>query len=282
MGDHGPSAAAPPFRHQARLPPHAQDAPDLVQTMMETGADQAQAARGSTDPHPAGTPWPQPQGPMVSWTTSVLSHSGSQGASPLAPASPAAQTDGRSELVLRDPAPAAVTSGLRLNPGRPLNEAWCRGCDSRFTLVALQNNDMRGHCMHCGRLTEVVTINSTHRSGAWMVNGSGSAVWPCTWVDMWADRRTSVSSAPTSPNSIVEGEVLQNEIYTSLVGRLFHFDPCCSLLTQGVNEDWYRDNQGLDPTFPNQLGSIDVAGGRGLKPCPLCAMRFIRPSKSGR
>ena len=135
--------------------------------------------------------------------------------------------------------------------------------------------------MHCAKLTEVVTVNSTHRSGAWMVNGNGS-VWPCTWVDIWADRRTSVDNAPTSPNALIEGELLQNEVYTSLVGRFFHFDPCCSLLTQGVNHDWYLENQGLNPALPNQLGPINVVSGRGLQPCPLCAMQFIRPSISGR
>ena len=143
-------------------------------------------------------------------------------------------------------------------------------------------NNLRGQCVNCGDLTEVVNVNSTRRSGSWMHTPDGVTVWPSTWIDMWADRDEAVYNAPTSPSALTEGEVLQSDIFTSLVDRHFHFDPCCPYLAQGVDPGWYERNTGINPSLRNRLGAIDVEAGRALGPCPQCAERFIRLSKGGR
>ena len=129
---------------------------------------------------------------------------------------------------------------------------------------------------------EVVNINSTRRSGSWFRTPDGATVWPNTWVDMWADRSEAVFNAPTLPDTLVDGEVLQSNIFTSLVDRHFHFDPCCPYLTHGVDPSWYEHNLGINPSIRNGLGAVDVDAGRALGPCPHCAERFIRPSRQGR
>ena len=245
----------------------------------------APGAGSSTGPSAAATAKARPSS-IASWRTRTIFCNGSKAASPANQAMVSAgyimPADDDAELIRRDAAPVALTTGLRLNPDRSINEAWCRRCDLRFSLVQMQVQDRRGCCQRCQQRVEIVTVNTTWRSGAWMSADGGHIVWPTTWVDMWADRSTQVHNALVAPNAIVEGDVIQSQIYVSLVGRFFHFDPCCPGLTDGVDENWYLVNQHLDPAVPNGLGPINVGSGRGLRPCNRCAARFIRPPRSGR
>ena len=242
---------------------------------------------GSSSESPAHGAAPAQPPAILHWRTHTLVHSGSKAAGPAyqakASASHVYPADDDEELIRRTHAPVALASGQRIyNPDRSLNEAWCPRCDERFSLVQMQIHNLRGCCVFCRQRTEVVTVNTVRRSGSWMVASDSQVVWPNTWVDMWADRTTSVLRAPTLRDERIEGDVIQNLIYTSLVGDSYHFDPCCPALTHGVNRDWYVINQNLDPAVPNRLGSIDVESGRSLRPCRFCSAKFIRPSRAGR
>ena len=113
-----------------------------------------------------------------------------------------------------------------------------------------------------------------------MASSDDQFVWPNTWTDMWADRSVVLHNAPTAPNELVEGDVVQDKVYVTLLGKFFHFDPHCPCLTNGVNEEWYAVISSAR-SAPSILGGIDTVEGHALKPCSLCAAMFLRQSQNG-